>query len=119
MTQPTIQLQVRQEAGASVIYIEGEVNGFAEEALMAAYVQAGGEKVPTIILDFSGLDYMNSTGIGLLVTLLIRAQRRQQRLMACGLSEHYKQIFDLTRLNEAIGIYDTAADALAAATAPV
>ncbi|MBP6017328.1 MAG: STAS domain-containing protein [Candidatus Promineofilum sp.] len=114
MTQPTIHLRVRQEPGAAVIYIEGEVNAFAEEALMEAYAQAGGEKTPTIILDFSGLDYMNSTGIGLLVTLLIRAQRQQQRLLACGLSEHYKQIFDLTRLNEAIGIYDTAAEALAA-----
>ena len=118
MTQPTIQLQVRQEPGAAVIYIEGEVNGFAEEALMDAYSRAGGEKAPAIILDFSGLDYMNSTGIGLLVTLLIRAQRQQQRLLACGLSEHYKQIFDLTRLNEAIGIYNTQAEALAAATAP-
>jgi anti-sigma B factor antagonist len=45
---------------------------------------------------------------------LIRAQRQQQRLLACGLSDHYKQIFDLTRLNEAIGIYDTEAEALAA-----
>jgi anti-sigma B factor antagonist len=58
---------------------------------------------------------MNSTGIGLLVTLLIRAQRQEQRLLACGLSSHYKQIFDLTRLDEAIAIYDSETDALAAA----
>ncbi len=116
MTQPNVQMKVRQEPGAIVIYIEGEVTGFAEEALMDAYSQAGEGQARAIILDFSGLDYMNSTGIGLLVTLLIRTQRQEQRLMACGLSDHYKQIFDLTRLNEAIGIYDTEAEALAAVT---
>jgi anti-sigma B factor antagonist len=35
-------------------------------------------------------------------------------LLAFGLSEHYKHIFELTRLNEAIGIYDSEADVLAA-----
>jgi anti-sigma B factor antagonist len=60
---------------------------------------------------------MNSGGIGLLVTLLIRANRHAspQRLAAVGLSEHYRHIFELTRLNEAIRLYPTEADALHAA----
>ena len=49
---------------------------------------------------------MNSGGIGLLVTLLVRAQRGGVRLLATGLSEHYRQIFALTRLDEAIEIHD-------------
>jgi anti-sigma B factor antagonist len=56
-------------------------------------------------LNFSDLEYMNSSGIGLLVTLLIRVQRADQQLSAFGLSDHYRQIFELTRLNEAINIY--------------
>lgn len=59
--------------------------------------------------------YMNSGGIGLLVTLLVRAQRQRQRVLAYGLSDHYRQIFELTRLDEAVGIHDTEQDALAAA----
>jgi anti-sigma B factor antagonist len=58
---------------------------------------------------------MNSGGIGLLVTLLVRANRAKQKLLAYGLTEHYRQIFELTRLDEAIGIYDTEAEAVAAA----
>ena len=58
---------------------------------------------------------MNSGGIGLLVTLLVRAQRQGKRLKAVGLNEHYRQIFALTRLDEAIGIHDTTDAALAAA----
>jgi anti-sigma B factor antagonist len=67
------------------------------------------------VLNFSGLEYMNSGGIGMLVTLLVRANRQRQQLLAFGLNEHYRQIFELTRLDEAIGIYETEADALAAA----
>ena len=58
---------------------------------------------------------MNSSGIGLIVTLLIRVNRQKQRLLAFGLSEHYQHIFELTRLNDAIKTYDNESTALAAA----
>lgn len=102
---------------ASIIDIQGEVTGSAEDALMAAYNEATQGGVRAIVLNFSGLEYMNSSGIGLLVTLLIRVNRQKQRLLSYGLSEHYRQIFDLTRLSEAIGIYDTEVAALAAVDA--
>ena len=69
------------------------------------------------MLDFGGLEYMNSGGIGMLVTLLVRANRQRQQLAAYGLSEHYREIFELTRLDEAITIYDDEAAALSAAGA--
>ena len=96
-----------------VIRVRGDVTAASEQPLMAAYLQAG-DKTRSIVLDFTGLDYMNSGGIGLLVTLLVRANRQKQRLLACGLNEHYKQIFELTRLDEAIAIHEDEASALAA-----
>jgi anti-sigma B factor antagonist len=99
----------------SVIDIEGEVTAAAENALMDAYTQATSAGARNLILNFAGLDYMNSSGIGLLVTLLIRVQRQKQRLMAANLSEHYRQIFELTRLNEAIKITTSESEAVAAA----
>lgn len=97
----------------SVLAIKGEITAFAEDALMSAYHEATEGKAQTIILNFDGLEYMNSSGIGLLVTLLIRAQRQGQKLLAVGLNEHYQRIFQLTRLNEAIAIYPNEAQALA------
>lgn len=97
-----------------VIRVRGDVTAASEQPLMAAYGQAG-EKTKIVLLDFTGLEYMNSGGIGLLVTLLVRANRQKQKLLACGLNEHYKQIFELTRLDEAIGIHDTEDAALTAA----
>jgi anti-sigma B factor antagonist len=57
---------------------------------------------------------MNSSGIGLLVTLLIRINRQKQHLLSYGLTEHYQHIFKLTRLSDVIGIYETETNALAA-----
>jgi anti-anti-sigma factor len=74
-----------------------------------------GAGVTAVVLNFSALDYMNSGGIGLLVMLLVRARRKGQKVLAFGLSEHYRQIFELPRLDEAIGVYNTQDDALAAA----
>lgn len=103
--------------GSRVIEIQGDITAQSEEVLMDAYGRASADGVRTIVLDFTGLDYMNSGGIGLLVTLLVRAQRQRQRVLAFGLSEHYRQIFELTRLDEAVGIHDSEDDALAAAGA--
>src|SRR5262245_8007499 len=89
----------------SILDIKDDITAATETAVMEAYTQATNTGVRALILNFSGLEYMNSSGIGLLVTLLVRANRNQQRLLACGLSDHYQQIFELTRLNEAIGIF--------------
>ena len=98
-----------------VIDIRGDITAQSEDVLMDAYGRASGDGVSGIVLNFSGLDYMNSGGIGLLVTLLVRAQRQHRRVLAYGLSDHYRQIFELTRLDEAVGIHDSEDDALAAA----
>ena len=113
MTTGATTVEVRQlSAGASAIEISGDVTSASEGPLMDAYASASGNGAKVIILDFGRLDYMNSGGIGLLVTLLVRVQRQNQHLLAFGLTEHYRQIFELTRLDDAIGIYETEAAAL-------
>ena len=98
----------------SVIDIRGEVTAASESALMDAYARATATGARMVLLNFSGLEYMNSSGIGLLVTLLIRANRQGQKIAAFGLTDHYKDIFELTRLDEAIKIYDDESTALGA-----
>jgi len=116
MTSGATTVQTRSiGARAVAIAIGGDVTSSSEPVLMAAYEAANADGASVIVLDFSEMAYMNSGGIGLLVTLLVRVQRNGQRLMAIGLTEHYQQILSLTRLDEAIGIHATEADALAAA----
>ncbi len=83
MSKPNLTIQVRAATPTTAILdIHGEVTGFGETALMDAYTQASNLGARTICLNFTGLEYMNSSGIGLLVTLLIRIQRQKQRLVA-------------------------------------
>lgn len=115
MSDPKVEANVRTATDAvSIVDIQGEITSFAEGVLMDAYNQASSSGAHAIILNFQGLEYMNSGGIGLLVTMLIRANRHNHKLLAYGLTEHYQQIFELTRLNEAIRIFPNEAQALAA-----
>jgi len=105
----------RASDGISVVDVRGELTAFAEGVLMEAYDQASAGVTRAIVLNFEGLEYMNSSGIGLLVTLLIRVNREKQRLLICGLSDHYREIFRITRLDDAIATYDSEEEAVRAA----
>jgi anti-sigma B factor antagonist len=117
MAQARIVTHVRRiNAAISIIDIQGDLASSAENVLMDAYAEASTPTTRVILLNFTQLAYMNSSGIGLLVTLLIRVNRQKQHLLCYGLSEHYRHIFRLTRLDDAIRIYNTEGDALAAAS---
>ena len=115
MDQQIGTMDVREVSGrVSVVDIRGDVTSASESVLSEAYARASTPTTRAIVLNFSGLEYMNSGGIGMLVTLLVRANRQRQRLLAFGLNQHYRQIFELTRLDEAIGIHDSEEAAVAA-----
>jgi anti-sigma B factor antagonist len=116
MPQAQVTMDVRKVSDkVSVIDVKGELTAFAEGVLMQAYNQASDGRVRAIVLNFEGLEYMNSSGIGLLVTLLIRVNREKQRLLTYGLTDHYRNIFQITRLDDAIGIYESEEEAVRAA----
>jgi anti-sigma B factor antagonist len=98
----------------SAIDIGGELTSFAEEELNTAINQANTDEINIIVMNFRDLTYMNSSGIGLLVTSLIRLGREEKRLVAVDLNDHFRQIFELTKLNEAIHLYSTEQEALKA-----
>lgn len=113
----TTTIGLDRQGATAILRVAGDVTSGSEGELMAGFTQAVDGGASAVILDFAGMEYMNSGGIGLLVTLLVRAQRGGTRLYASGLSDHYRQILSLTRLDEAIQICDTEDAALAAATA--
>jgi anti-sigma B factor antagonist len=115
MPETSLTMQVRViNPKISIFDVNGDMTRDSETALMNAYNEVP-NTTKVIIFNFTGLQYMNSSGIGLIVTLLIRVNRQKQHMLAYGLTEHYQHIFELTRLNEAIGIYDTEVAAAAAA----
>jgi len=97
---------VRTRDGVSVIDLTGDLNSSAEEALNEAYAQATESGADSVVLNFERADYINSTGIALIVGLLAQARASRVQVKAFGLSEHYREIFEITRLSDFMTITD-------------
>src|SRR5580704_820744 len=114
--------------GAPAIELRGEVDGSAAAVLNAAYEraveagQAGREATDsapgTVVLDFAAVDYINSTGIALIVSVLARARAERRKVVASGLSAHYREIFDITRLSDFIELFPDLDGAVSQLTGP-
>jgi len=94
--------------GAAVIELSGEVDGSAATVLTEAYeraVEVSPENHDTVVLDFAAVDYINSTGIALIVSVLAKARAERRKVVASGLSPHYREIFDITRLSDFIELF--------------
>jgi anti-anti-sigma factor len=127
MAAKTLEASVRRPHGVNsapgadsvaIIDLRGEINASAEGTLNAAYAEAGRWNPTAIVLNFCGVDYINSTGIALIVGLLAQARKANRRLLTFGLSDHYIEIFQITRLVDYMSIYPDEASALATVSAP-
>ncbi|HEX6555250.1 MAG TPA: STAS domain-containing protein [Ktedonobacteraceae bacterium] len=113
MTAKSLEAQVRHQPRVAIIDLHGEINAFAEDVLNKAYADAESRRAEVILLNFSDVDYINSTGIALIVSLLARARKSKRRLLACGLSDHYVEIFQITRLVDFMSVFPDEKSALA------
>ena len=102
MERPEFEVEMRQRDGIAVIDLRGRIDAAANQGLSDAYVEASDAGSATILLNFTPTTYINSTGIALLVGLLARARAERQVVVACGLSDHYREIFEITRLSDFI-----------------
>lgn len=92
----------------TVVELNGTVNRDAKERLEAAYDEA--KATPgEILLDFGNVDYINSTGIAVIVGILAMARAEQREVGAFGLTDHYREVFEITRLADFMHIYEDAA----------
>ncbi len=105
MTSTTFAAQVDSQPGVAILQMAGDINAFAEEALNRAFSEAENLAPETIVLNFTDVGYINSTGIALIVGLLARARKAHRSMVVCGLSDHYMEIFQITRLADFMTVY--------------
>lgn len=115
----SLSATVRFGAGSTVRVVDmsGDIDGRAEAALDRAYAEAVALGGPTVHLNFTNVGYINSTGIALIVGLLARARKDGREVAAFGLSDHYREIFQITRLADFVHMYADEASAIASAPA--
>ncbi len=95
----------------TIIEMRGDVNRDAEAGLIEAWDEA--ESGPGwLMLNFTHTDFINSTGIALIVGLLAKAAAVDRPVGAYGLTDHYQEIFRITRLSDFMTIYEDESAAL-------
>lgn len=112
MTDNILEAQVRYTPRVAVIELKGEINSLGDDKLHAVYNEAVSRGAGAILLNFSGVHYINTKGIALIVSILAQARKSGIRLLTCGLSEHYLEIFQITRLSDFMTIFPDEASAL-------
>jgi anti-anti-sigma factor len=98
---PAPGIEVAEQDGVLVVSVAGDLDGDAREPLLQAYEDSSeGSGAREVLLDLARCAYISSAGIALVVSLLMRCRAEGRALSASGLSPHYRQIFDVTRLSE-------------------
>jgi anti-anti-sigma factor len=108
--------QITSPAGhpATVLRFEGDISSTSKDAVLGAYQALPKSDVKLILLDFTKVDYINSSGIALVIQLLIEAANAGQKVYAFGLSAHFTKVFTMVGITKYAGLFGTQTEALAA-----
>lgn len=96
-------------ANGGTIALSGDIDRTAEGVVNAAYDEVLHDGASAVSLDFTDVTYINSTGIAVIVGMLARARRDGMSVGAYGLSDHYKHVFEITRLSDFMTIHENGA----------
>jgi anti-sigma B factor antagonist len=74
------------------------------------------EKVPLIIVDFSDVPYIDSSGLGSLVSTYVTRHKATRRIALSGVNERVLKLFETTKVEPLFLIFPTLDDAIAGLT---
>jgi anti-anti-sigma factor len=108
--------QLTSPAGhaVAVLRFEGDIASTSKDAVLGVYQTLPRETARLILLDFTKVDYINSSGIALVIQLLIEASRAGQKVCAFGLSPHFTKVFTMVGITKYAGLFPGEAEAMAA-----
>ncbi len=97
----------------SILRFEGDISSASKEAVIGSYHSLPKDTVKTVLLDFTKVEYINSSGIALVIQLLMEASNAGQKVLAFGLSAHFNKVFTMVGITKYAGLYPDQATALA------
>ncbi|MBI2941600.1 MAG: STAS domain-containing protein [Chloroflexi bacterium] len=98
---------LRETPLLTVIDLRGEVTTFADDAINSAYRQVSERGAKNILLNFSGVDHLNSAGIAIIIGVLTETRKADQCLLITGLTPHYRKVFHIMGLARYVPIFDS------------
>ena len=98
----------------AVLRFDGDIASTSKDAVLGTYQALPKETTRLVLLDFSKVDYINSSGIALVIQMMIEASNSAQKIYAFGLSAHFTKVFTMVGITKYAGLFTTQAEALAA-----
>ncbi len=108
------QLASRAGHPVAVLRFEGDIASTSKDAVLGAYQALPKNGANFILLDFTKVDYINSSGIALVIQLMIEAANAGQKVSAFGLSPHFSKVFTMVGITKYAELFPTEAEAMAA-----
>lgn len=78
----------------AILAFSGDISSASKDAMLQAYHAVGAVK--KVLLDFSGVEYINSSGIAIIIQMLIEERAAGHRTIGMfGLTPHFKKVFTM------------------------
>jgi anti-anti-sigma factor len=94
------KIKVHEGSNAVTIDIKGDLTDSAAKEMDAAYQEACGYSPGNILLNFHEKSHINSSGLAIIINMLIESKDKGDRIFVSGLTKHYRKIFEISGLNK-------------------
>ncbi|MBI4260659.1 MAG: STAS domain-containing protein [Actinobacteria bacterium] len=112
-----LDLQTERRDGVSVVSLRGEIDVYTAPRLRQALIDLIGEGATDIVVDMAEVDFLDSTGLGVLVGGLKRVKAKEGSLSLVVTQDKILKIFDITGLSKVFPIFGTVDEAVAGSKA--
>jgi anti-sigma B factor antagonist len=95
-----LDVRAERERDATIVRLTGEVDLRTSPQLRGVFLELVDERPSRIIIDLTGVDYVDSSGVGTVVELKRRAMRSESKVVLVGLQPRVRSLFEITRLDK-------------------
>jgi len=103
--------EIRRAPTGTVVVLTGDVDMHHAPALHAALVELAHERPNRLMLDLSGVPYMDSSGVGTLVEIFRRVSAYKGKMVLFGSTQRVRSVFEITKLDRFFTLCDSAQQA--------
>jgi anti-sigma B factor antagonist len=102
-----IKIEINEKNNGKLVFVEGEIDAYTAPALREKIVPLTEKEGLNVTIDLSGVNYMDSTGLGVLIGAYKSSQKYGSFLKITGLTERVERLFEITGLMEIMDIETT------------
>ena len=89
----------------TILRFTGDISSTSKEAVLGTYHALSEADRARILLDFSKVEYINSSGIALIIQMLLEASKSDQIIRAFGLTPHFQKVFTMVGITKYTSLF--------------